>query len=361
MYLQCHYRHQTDNHTKHPFKAKSTFTPPLPDNTNLLESMSRILHELRTSHELNNHNKAFRHTNNISNTEEQAIKALCNNEQLIVKPADKGGAIVIWPRQSYITEVNNQLSNKQNYKQVDSDPFPQLVNTINKTVRAFFTDQLFDYTTFKFPLIDKPIGKPSFYLLLKIHKPDVPGRPIISGCEGPTVRLSEYVDVYLKPLTTQHIPSYVKDSNDFLKCIFNLNKTLPEKFILITIDVKSLYTSIPNQEGINPSIKHLDKYETTGVNKEMIETMLKLILENNYFEFNDKYYLQTHVTTMAVSYSNIFMATLEEEILKNAPEGLTPFEWIRFLGYIFVGSHACVANHYVIAVNFPYVPIFVRC
>ena len=27
MYLQYHHRHQTDNHTKHPFKAKSTFTP----------------------------------------------------------------------------------------------------------------------------------------------------------------------------------------------------------------------------------------------------------------------------------------------------------------------------------------------
>jgi hypothetical protein len=71
----------------------------------------------------------------------------------------------------------------------------------------------------------------------------------------------------------------------------------------------------------------------------MIGSMLELILENNYFEFNDKYYLQTHRTamgtTMAVSYANIFMAALEEEILKNAPEGLTPLEWIRFLDDIF--------------------------
>jgi hypothetical protein len=41
----------------------------------------------------------------------------------------------------------------------------------------------------------------------------------------------------------------------------------------------------------------------------MIGSMLELILENNYFEFNDKYYLQTHRTamgtTMAVSYANI--------------------------------------------------------
>ena len=97
--------------------------------------------------------------------------------------------------------------------------------------------------------------------------------------------------------------------------------------------------NIPNHEGIDASTKHLNNHNTTGVNIQMIRSMLELILENNYFEFNDKYYLQTHGTamgtTMAVSYANIFMATLEEEILKNAPEGLTPLEWIRFLDDIF--------------------------
>ncbi len=97
----------------------------------------------------------------------------------------------------------------------------------------------------------------------------MPGRPIISGCEGPTVRLSEYVDTYLKPLI-QYIQSNVKDSTNFLKRIFKLNDTLPKDFILIAIDVKSLYTNIPNREGINASTNHLNKYDTTGVNIQMI-------------------------------------------------------------------------------------------
>ena len=300
--------------------------------------MSRILLELKTSHGQNKDNKTTRLNNNVSNAEVQAIKNLRNSEQVIVKPADKGGAIVIWPRESYIAEANKQLNDKRNYKLIETDPFPQLVTKLNKIVKTFFTDQLIDYTAFKFLSIDKPIRKPTLYLLPKVHKPDVPGRPIISGCEGPTVRLSEYVDVYLKPLV-QYIPSYIKDSTDFLKRIFKLNKALPNDFILITIDVKSLYTNIPNHEGIDASTKHLNNHDTTGVNIQMIRSMLELILENNYFEFNDKYYLQTHGTamgtTMAVSYANIFMAALEEEILKNAPEGLTPLEWIRFLDDIF--------------------------
>ena len=88
--------------------------------------MSRILLELKTSHGQNKDNKTTRLNNNVSNAEVQAIKNLRNSEQVIVKPADKGGAIVIWPRESYIAEANKQLNDKRNYKLIETDPFPQL-------------------------------------------------------------------------------------------------------------------------------------------------------------------------------------------------------------------------------------------
>ena len=115
-YLQYHYRLSNNNYIRHPFKAKSDFTPPLPDNANFLEYMSRILLELKTSHGQNIDNKTTRLDNNVSNAEKQAIKNLRNSEQVIVKPADKGGAIVIWPRESYIAEANKQLNDKRKYE-----------------------------------------------------------------------------------------------------------------------------------------------------------------------------------------------------------------------------------------------------
>ena len=56
-----------------------------------------------------------------------------------------------------------------------------------------------------------------------------------------------------------HIKSYVKDSTNFLRRIFSLNDKLPENIILLTIDVKSLYTNIPNDEGIKASMEVLEK------------------------------------------------------------------------------------------------------
>ena len=80
---------------------------------------------------------------------------------------------------------------------------------------------------------------------------------IISGCDSPTDRLSSFIDTHLKPLCSS-LPSYVKDTNHFLQTIFNITTPLPPNTILATIDVKSLYTNIPHNEGICTTLGALD-------------------------------------------------------------------------------------------------------
>ena len=59
--------------------------------------------------------------------------------------------------------------------------------------------------------------KPSrFYILPKIHKPGNPGRPIVSSCGSPTQGISHFVDYHLASLV-QKIPSYIRDTADYLK------------------------------------------------------------------------------------------------------------------------------------------------
>lgn len=333
MYLRYFFKDSTTNAPNHPFKGKSQFTPPLPDNTNLLEYVSRVYLEL-TSH---NNNHTFTH-NNYSSEEIASLKSLQNNEELIVKPADKGGAIVIWPKDDYLREASNQLDNTAHYKYIADNPFPSVITNIQKFISNAHKAKLIDYTTYQFLLPPIPTRIPTLYLLPKIHKPDIPGRPIISGCDGPTVRLSKFADHFLKPLVN-NTPSYVKDSTAFLNRIFQLNNNLPNNIILITIDVKSLYTNIPNEEGIKACINQLNNDNNTNEDINFIQEILTHVLFNNYFEFNGKYYLQTHGTAMgspmAPSYANLFMGELEQKILQDAPGGLVPLEWIRFIDDIF--------------------------
>ena len=63
------------------------------------------------------------------------------------------------------------------------------------------------------PNTPDPPQIPVFYTLTKIHKPTPVGRPIISGCSGPTERISAFVDHFIQP-TAQLEASYLKDTTD---------------------------------------------------------------------------------------------------------------------------------------------------
>ena len=78
--------------------------------------------------------------------------------------------------------------------------------------------------------------------LTKIHKPNPCGRPIISGCDSRTERISSRVDCLLQPIAKVH-ESYLKDTTDFLNFI---EKTKVAKgTMLVSMDVARPCTNIP--------------------------------------------------------------------------------------------------------------------
>ena len=49
---------------------------------------------------------------NLTNREYQALRDLYNNPDITIKPADKGGSIVIINIEDYLAEANRQLSSQ---------------------------------------------------------------------------------------------------------------------------------------------------------------------------------------------------------------------------------------------------------
>ena len=73
----------------------------------------------------------------------------------------------------------------------------------------------------------------------------------MSGCDTTMERISEFVDLALRPLIPE-MGSYIKDTNDFLRKLGGLGR-LPEGAMLCTIDVVGLYPHIPHNEGLKGS------------------------------------------------------------------------------------------------------------
>ena len=118
---------------------------------------------------------------------------------------------------------------------------------------------------------------PKFYLRPKIHEEGNPDRPVVKS-------VNCHTDCHLQPIVKEN-PSYVKDTQDFLKKLEKVKDILQES-LPVTLEVKSLYTNIPNNEGKKVVKESYEKYKEKTVSTKVIITFLSLILTLNNFVFN---------------------------------------------------------------------------
>ncbi|KAJ8039507.1 hypothetical protein HOLleu_17253 [Holothuria leucospilota] len=76
----------------------------------------------------------------------------------------------------------------------------------------------------------------------------VPGRQVISGYGSPTDVISQVVD-YMEPSIPSFPASFVRDTVHFLDKLRKLGP-LDKDTIIATVDVVSLYLSIPHTDGL---------------------------------------------------------------------------------------------------------------
>ena len=192
------------------------------------------------------------------------------------------------------------------------------------------TEKNFDYLNIPNP------KEARLYLLPKIHKKDIPGRPICSSIQHPTAHISKFVDEHIK----KYVPktrSYVRDTQHFISRLKQLGQ-IPTGALLVTLDVSSLYTNIPNHEGLQAVADHLrTDPEKQKIGPHLLK-LLQLVLHSMSFSFNGDHYLQIGGTAMgtavAPNYANLFMDRFETKALENWP--LKPLLWLRFIDDIFM-------------------------
>ena len=184
-----------------------------------------------------------------------ALIELSKRDDVIFCNADKSGAVVIWDVKDYIKEAMKQLNDTNFYKNLPNNPTPTHCE-INGTIDRFKQSKQLESKLAEGLKTLEP-RTPQFYLLPKIHKDNIPGRPVVISINSHTTKISEFVDYHLQPFA-KSLKSYVQDTTDFINKIETVSKNLPQKAILVTMDVKSLYTNIPNCKGITAVKSFLD-------------------------------------------------------------------------------------------------------
>ena len=122
--------------------------------------------------------------------------------------------------------------------------------------------------------------------------------------------------------------SFIEDTPDLLRYFeqLNENESLPANCKPIALDLKSMYSNIPTEEGIEAFRQELDKRVDKTIPTNFLIKLLRLVLESNVFEFNREFFIQLLGTAMgtraAPTYANIFMNRLEKRMLENCPTHL---------------------------------------
>ena len=113
----------------------------------------------------------------------------------------------------------------------------QTSHKVKRLISELYREQKIDYMTFKWlSQTPNPPRIPLFSTLTKIHKTIPAARPIISGCEGPTERISSFVDSLLQPIMKIG-DSYLRDTTDFINFIERTK--VSENTILVSMDQHS--------------------------------------------------------------------------------------------------------------------------
>ena len=107
---------------------------------------------------------------------------LNNRNDLVIKAADKGGVAVVWRTDLYQEEAIRQFSDPTFYNKVNKEVTCANQKIVKDTIEELITKQEQPVTAQNLIIAITTPRISYIYFKPKIHKPNNPGRPIVSAC-----------------------------------------------------------------------------------------------------------------------------------------------------------------------------------
>jgi hypothetical protein len=276
---------------------------------------------------------------NLSKTEKDAIRSLVEDKSIVISPADKGRAVVIEDRETYIRKIKDQI-NEGDYveiKRSEASILRELQKRISDQLREMGLTEVKQRRPF---MVTSP-RLAAMYVLIKIHKENHPGRPVVCQTNDPTYNLCKELTRILAPLSNKG-HSFIRNSSDLKKHLEGL--VIDEDCRLASFDVKSLYPSIPVQRALLIIRTKLEEDEDltrrTNWSIENIMRLLELCLITYFTTLDGSVWMQTDGCPIGKSISGeiaeFFMNWFEEQHIFCQKPIFLPVLWKRMRDDIFL-------------------------
>jgi hypothetical protein len=145
---------------------------------------------------------------------------------------------------------------------------------------------------------------PTIRGLVKIHKKGAPIRPIINWRNAPGYKLakmlSKKLHTYIPLPYTFNVRNTVQLMNDLTDLPYDHNIKFP------SFDINNMYSNIPTSELIKIICELYEINDTEDKIKQDVMKIAQVLIEQNYFHFQDKIYIQKEGLVMGALTSSIF-------------------------------------------------------
>ena len=266
----------------------------------------------------------------------EAAKQLRENEEIIIRKADKSSCFVILDRISYFQKCNDILLDQSKFKPISRNPVEQLKKRLNKLISVVNAEA----GGIKFDPLIGDYSPGYFYGNVKTHNAGNPLRPIISQIPTPSYSVARKLHSIISP----YIPNtYSLRSTDEFIDIVRVNN--PEGFIA-SLDAVSLFTNVPVLRTIDIILDYVYRHADLpppSIPKHIMEEMLKICTTEAPFRCPEgKLYVQHDGIAMGsplgVLFAQAFMSAVEELTFKNGD--VKPQLYCRYIDDIFVCTHS---------------------
>ncbi|CAF4187077.1 unnamed protein product, partial [Adineta steineri] len=310
----------TDLNRRHGLPTKSAIIKQFGSQSEVIFNQ-----QFSTSSSLTYHNMyRTRHELNTILSIKRKLKRL----PIIIRQSDKTGIMHIGYKSDYDKKVLLYQEKTIAYKELIYNP---LIDTFFKVIRVLndlLRDKEIKVWQYKKMVPDQnKIQLAYLYFIPKPHKEGTPLRPIVSSINAPTTGISKLLDRLIRPLFDQHVEqTTIIDGVHLIRRLqlyvkLGLLKTTTH---ICTCDITDLYTMLPQEESINILKRFLEHFGYThvqGMTINAIESLARIVLMENVFYYEQKYYCQIKGGAMGSAFTltlaNIFMWHWEQTLVEH--------------------------------------------
>ena len=186
----------------------------------------------------------------------------------------------------------------------------------------------------------RPSGsqRPRMYGLPKVHKTDVPVRPILSMIGSVHYELAKWLSEILNPVLSLYSSYCIPDSFFFSKFVQEIECTYETSF-MCSFDVESLYTNVPLDEtiAICADALYRGNLKSPPFSENIFIELMNRATKGVEFSFNNTMYKQIDGVAMGsplgASMANIFVGFYEKVLFQKTSH---PFCYFRYVDDTFV-------------------------